>query len=110
MVMDGKRSRAPLTTPRSSQCERPSGWVEMITSSAPNVRKASSIACSGSPSPTSPRAIDARCRRAARATTSSRSCAAARAPSSSETQCFSGAFSAGHHEHLLGWQRPPSAA
>ena len=51
-----KRSRACVTTPRSSQCERPSGCVEMMSSSAPKVRSASSIACNGSPSPISPRA------------------------------------------------------
>ena len=30
-----KRSRAFSTTPRSSQCERPTGWVETISSSGP---------------------------------------------------------------------------
>ena len=53
-----KRSRAESTTPRSSQCERPGGCVEMISSSGRNVRIASSIACSGSPSPISPVGVE----------------------------------------------------
>ena len=55
-----KRSRAFSTTPRSSQCDRPSGCVEMISSSGRNVRIASSIAWIGSPSPISPSRLDAR--------------------------------------------------
>jgi hypothetical protein len=39
-----KRVRAFSTTPRSSQCDRPGGWVEMMSSSGRNVRTASSIA------------------------------------------------------------------
>ena len=38
------RSRAFSTMPRSSQCERPGGCVETISSSGRNVRSASSIA------------------------------------------------------------------
>ena len=56
VIGTANRSRAFSTTPRSSQCDRPSGCVEMITSSGPNVRSASSIACNGSASPTWPRA------------------------------------------------------
>src|SRR4051812_32342155 len=66
----------------------------MMISSAPKVRSASSIACTGSPSPTSPRALIPSEPRRARLC-SSRSPAAARAPSSSDTQCRSGEFSAG---------------
>ena len=90
----------PSTTPRSSQCERPGGCVEMISSSGRNVRIASSIACSGSPSPISPSTsspterIDSRLR-------SSRACAAARASSSSEAQWRSGELSAGQTTSTL---------
>ena len=49
--------RAFSTTPCSSQFERPGGWVETTISSAGKVRSASSSACSGSPSPISPRAL-----------------------------------------------------
>ena len=84
-----------VTTPRSSQFERPSGCVEITISSAPKVRSASSIACSGSPSPTSPLACDAVPPPARPRLRSSRSCAAARAGSSSEARWRSGEFSAG---------------
>ena len=52
VIGTAKRSRAVSTTPRSSQLDRPSGCVEMITSSAPNVRSPSAIDCTGSASPT----------------------------------------------------------
>ena len=61
VIGTAKRSRAFSTTPCSSQCDRPSGCVDMITSSGPKVRSASSIAWIGSASPTSPRAGDSRC-------------------------------------------------
>ena len=50
------RSRVDSTMPRSSQFERPSGCVEMISSSGAKMRIPSSIASSGSPSPIWPRA------------------------------------------------------
>ena len=53
----GRSAPAPRrTTPRSSQLERPGGCVESTISSAGNDRSASSTACTGSPSPISPRA------------------------------------------------------
>ena len=52
VIGTANRSRAVSTTPRSSQLDRPSGCVEMITSSAPNVRSPSAIDCTGSASPT----------------------------------------------------------
>ena len=72
-----KRFLAPETTPFSSQFERPSGCVEMMISSAPKVRSASSIACSGSASPTWPLASMPSSPSACRLR-SSRSCAALR--------------------------------
>src|SRR3954471_3847069 len=90
-----KRSRALSTTPRSSQCERPTGCVEITSSSGRKVRTASSIAWIGSPSPISPSASSPTARIDPRLS-SSRPCAFARAPSSSETQWRSGELSAGH--------------
>ena len=51
-----KRSLARSTIPCSSQFERPGGCVETTISSAGNIRSESSIAWSGSSSPTVPRA------------------------------------------------------
>ena len=92
--------------PRSSQFERPSGCVEMISSSGAKVRSASSIASSGSPSPIWPRAsmpgLAHRRERRRRGGSARRS----RARSSSETQCLSGVFSAGQTTNT--WARTPS--
>ena len=85
VIGTANRSRACATTPRSSQCDRPSGCVEMMISSAPNVRSASSIACSGLASPTSPEASMPSERSRSRLA-SSRCCAATRALSSSDAQ------------------------
>ena len=46
--------RRASTRSRSSQLERSGGWVATISSSAGNATSASSIACSGSASPTRP--------------------------------------------------------
>ena len=96
-VIGTANARAPVTTPRSSQCDRPSGCVEMTISSAPNVRSASSIACSGSPSPTSPRPGRPP-RRAARATLEP--LLRLRAPSSSEPSGAPSCSAPGDDEHL----------
>ena len=95
VIGTAKRSRAAPTTLRSSQCERPSGCVEMTISSAPKVRSASSIAWSGSPSPTSPCRRGCRRARAARGWHRAGLCAAARAPSSSDAQVRTCELSAG---------------
>src|SRR5437773_894112 len=65
-----------------------------MISSAPKVRSASSIAWSGSPSPTSPRASIPASRSRARLA-SSRCCACSRALSTSEVNVLTGEFSAG---------------
>ena len=84
------------TTPCSSQFERPSACVEITISSAAKPRSASSSACSGSPSPISPRDVDAGRREARRASSVEASPAAAsRAPSSSEVHVRSCELSAG---------------
>ena len=78
----------------------PPGWVEITSSSGAKVRSASSIACSGSPSPISPRASIPAARIAVERRLEPLAPRRA-APSSSETQCLSGELSAGrHHEHL----------
>ena len=77
----------------------------MTISSGAKVRSASAIAWSGSPSPTSPWALSPEARMAAR-DASSRSAAATRAPSSSETQCLSFVFSAGDDDEHLGLLSP----
>ena len=61
VIGTSKRARASSTIPRSSQCDRPSGCVEMISSSASNRRSQSSTACKGSLSPISPRASTPSC-------------------------------------------------
>ena len=89
-----KRARTDSTTPRSSQFDLPGGCVEITISLGPNVRTASSTATSGSPSPTSPLAsMPTDASRASVA--SSRSCAAARAGSSSDVYVLRREFSAG---------------
>ena len=95
VIGTSKRSRAPVTTPRSSQCERPSGCVEMITSSGAErpqrvLDRLERVAVAD----LAPR-VDARLRAAARGSARAAPGPRPRAPSSSETQCLSGELSAG---------------
>ena len=95
VIGTAKRSRACSTTPRSSQCERPSGCVEMIDLVGPErpqrvldrLQRIGVADLARAPR-CPPRAASPGSRRAAR-------CAALRAGSSSDARCWSGDGCAG---------------
>ena len=95
-VADGDLESLPrvLDDPALEPVRAVHGWVEMMISSAPKVRRASAIACSGFASPTSPEASIPSERSRSRLA-SRRPWAAARALSSSDVQCRSRELSAG---------------